>query len=128
MRVLDAFTFLGILISYFTDGRGYYNHVKGCMEDGVGEKNGFKSVAIFRPAAIYPGNANTPEMFGKVNQLLNPFLPAIYNTAGTKAIADAMTFNMDLQLRETLQGTHIVNGGGEINEVVAKLVASSANA
>ena len=77
------------------------------MEDDIGR-------AIFRPAGIYPGNSNTPELFGYLNQLLNPVLPRVYNTVGSTAIGLAMMNTMRRQLSGSVLGRIVVEGGAAI--------------
>lgn len=100
-------------------GGGWYLHCKGAMEDGV-ISQGFKSVAIFRPAGIYPGNTNTPETFGWLNEKLNWMLPSKYVTASTTVIANAMAATMKEQLSGGLTGIKILDGGQEIRDVTNK--------
>ena len=101
-------------------GGGYYNHVKGTMEDGIvhiGNKNLFKSVCIYRPAAIYPGNVNTPNFIGSLNKNLEFILPKLYHTAGTMDIANAMHLGMREQLCGSIEGKRVIDGGGSIVEL-----------
>jgi hypothetical protein len=72
---------------------------------------GFESLSIFQPAAIYPGNDNTPSAFGSLNQRLNWLLPGTLNTVSSDEIGTAMMKSMSQQLQGKIAGTEIVSGG-----------------
>lgn len=94
---------------------GWYLRLKGLMENGISGMN-FGSVAIFRPAMIYPGNTNTPSFLGPINQSLNWLLPGAYNSVGSSEIASAMVRNMVMQLTGELKGVRVIEGGKAIAE------------
>ena len=94
---------------------GWYSHVKGTMEDEI-EKKGFISLALFRPAMIYPGNENSPASFGWLNQKLNWLLPNAFNTASCTDIAQGMDFTMRKQIRGTITGKVVMDGGRAVVE------------
>jgi uncharacterized protein YbjT (DUF2867 family) len=102
-------------------GGGWYLHVKGAMEQAVAQQ-GFASVTFMRPAGIYPGNSNTPETLGWLNEKLNWALPAKYVTASSEVIAKAMAATMSEQLRGAVTGTKVVDGGQAIRDVAEKTV------
>jgi len=102
-------------------GGGWYLHVKGVMEEGV-IGQGFTSVAVIRPAGIYPGNSNTPETLGWFNEKINFMLPGKYVTASTAVIANAMAATMKKQLSGAVTDTTILDGGQEIRDVAGNEV------
>ena len=99
------------------DCRGWYNHTKGAMERGV-QDSLFRSLAIVRPAMIYPGNSNSPESIGLINQVLNPILPEQLRTASTTDIAMAMKITMEKQIEGRIMGTEYIIGGQAIRDLV----------
>ncbi len=78
---------------------------------------GFQSVAIFQPAAIYPGNDNTPNAFGAFNQSLNWLLPGAYNTVGSEEIGRAMMKTMNNQVNGNIVGVQVICGGADIRTI-----------
>lgn len=96
-------------------GGGWYNHVKGALEDNL-KQIGFKSLLIVQPAGIYPGNANTPNYFGWLNELLNPVLPGAYNCVGSSVISGAMIGFSKKQFAGKVEGVTVISGGAAIRE------------
>ena len=78
------------------------------------EKLGFTSLSIFQPAAIYPGNDNTPSAFGAFNQSINWLLPGVYNTVSSEEIGLAMMKTMQYQIDGKFTGTQRIQGGANI--------------
>ena len=89
------------------------------MEDSV-RNEVFTSTLFFRPAVIYPGNDNTPNGFGWLNEKLNWLLPGVYNTVGSEEIAQAMVNQMAQQLAGDVVGVKAVDGGADIRKEAQK--------
>lgn len=83
------------------------------MEREIGNI-GFTSLSIFQPAAIYPGNENTPSAFGAFNESINWLLPGAYHTVSTDEIGLAMMKTMQYQIDGRFTGTQIIRGGADI--------------
>ena len=107
-------------------GGGWYNHVKGVMEDSS-NAIGFSTLSIFRPAAIYPGNVNTPNLFGWLNEKMNFMLPGIYNTVGADKIGDAMVVQVRLQLKGASQPVSYFTGGYVIQQKAVMFTSSASH-
>jgi hypothetical protein len=97
-------------------GGGWYCFCKGKMEEGIKALTSFQSVLFFQPAAIYPGNDNTPSLVGKLNALLNPILPGQFETASSEQIAQSMVKHMKEQLDSKLTGSNAITGGKAIKD------------
>jgi len=98
-------------------GGGWYSYCKGKMEEGI-KALPFESVVIVRPAAIYPGNNNTPSALGWINAKLNPILPGRFETASSQDIAESMVTLMKQQVAKVLQGTKVIDGGKAVKDSV----------
>lgn len=98
-------------------GGGWYNHCKGHMENEIKKLN-FKSAVFYQPAAIYPGNTNTPETFGWLNEKLNCILPKTFVTVGSDVIAKSMRHVMTQQLQGKIQGNVTYFGGQAIRDII----------
>lgn len=98
---------------YLMPFRGWYNHVKGYMEQGIIQYN-YRSLSIFQPAAIYPGNDNTPSALGEINKRLNWLLPGALNTVSSEEIGRAMMITMNHQLDGKNTGVEYIRGGKNI--------------
>eukprot|EP00808_Paulinella_micropora_P001712 g38975.t1 len=98
---------------------GWYQHCKGVMEEGI-KQVGFSSLFIARPAGIYPGTKNTPQLFGWFNEKLNGVLPGQFMTASAQHIATAMVVTMQKQLKgDNMQGVKIAHGGQAVRQAGA---------
>jgi hypothetical protein len=106
-------------LSIYTNHSGWSSHVKGTMEDEMKKKE-FKSLAIFSPAAIYPGNDNTPSTFGWLNQQLNWVIPGAYNTVSAANIGLGMDLLMRKQVKGEVAGTVNVSGGEAIGRLAGE--------
>jgi hypothetical protein len=85
------------------------------MEDEL-KSVGFQSLSIFEPAAIYPGNDNTPSALGALNQSLNFLLPGAYHTVSSEEIGLAMIKTMSQQQTGAFTGVETIVGGAEIRQ------------
>jgi hypothetical protein len=83
------------------------------MEEEL-EKIGFDSLAIIKPAMIYPGNSNSPQALGWLNQKLNWILPGVINSVSCAEIAQAMDLTMRQQMAGAVSGKVLINGGLEV--------------
>lgn len=98
-------------------GGGWYAHCKGKMEEGI-QALPFASVTILRPAAIYPGNVNTPSLVGRLNEMLNPILPGPLQTVSSVQIAQCMVEQMQQQVAGDWRGVKVVAGGQAIKDAL----------
>jgi hypothetical protein len=77
---------------------------------------GFQSLSLFQPAAIYPGNDNTPSAFGALNESLNFLLPGSLNTVSSDEIGLAMLKTMSQQEAGAIVGLETIVGGADIRQ------------
>eukprot|EP01126_Amoeba_proteus_P020458 TRINITY_DN2080_c0_g1_i1.p1 TRINITY_DN2080_c0_g1~~TRINITY_DN2080_c0_g1_i1.p1 ORF type:complete len:233 (-),score=38.48 TRINITY_DN2080_c0_g1_i1:140-838(-) len=83
-------------------GSGLYLHLKGLVEEKI-KALGFRSVALFRPAAIV-GSRNTPAFVNWLAPKVDSFLPNTYQSINVSTLGKAMADFAIMELRERDNG------------------------